>query len=259
MTGTAPFDHHVHAVLSGDSTVPLEERARTAHGPRPHGVSEHFPSTHLRSDDDVLRFVERARSLGLAPALEYDIGVAPALRPATRDALDYLIGGVHQVTVDRREIPYDAAGAFLKRRLDRFAESGDFRSDAVLARGVLEEILRVLAASFERDRVDVLAHPTFSPLAALGDPESAYPAEWQERLIALCLRHGVALEINEEYRVPHPAFVQRAKVAGARFAVGSDSHAELRPLDFTLALIDATGVRERLRIQEVSGSSASSS
>lgn len=255
----APFDHHVHAVLSGDSAVPLEERARTAHGPRPHGVSEHFPSRHLRSDDDVLRFAERARSLGLAPALEYDIGVAPALRPSTRDALDYLVGGVHQVTVDGREISYDAAGAFLKRRSHGFAEGGDFRRDGALARGLLEQVLRVLAASFERDRVDVLAHPTFSPLAALGEPEAAYPAEWQERLIALCVRHGVAIEVNESYRVPHRAFAERAKAAGARFAVGSDSHAELLSLDFTLALIDGSGIRERLRIQEASGSSASSS
>lgn len=258
----APFDHHVHAVLSGDSDVPLEERARTAGGPRPHGISEHFPSTHLRDDDDVLRYVERARRLGLRVALEYDLGIAPALRPSTRDALDYLVGGVHQVTVRGREISYDDAGAYLKRRVAAYASAHLFDGGDDLSRGVLEAILAVLAASFEHDRIDILAHPTFSPVAALGEAEAHYPAEWQERLIALCVRAGVAIELNESYRVPHPAFVARAKAAGARFAVGSDSHAELLPLEYTMALVNGEALAERMlgpSGQDVSGSSARSS
>jgi histidinol phosphatase-like PHP family hydrolase len=255
-----PFDHHVHAVLSGDSTVPLEERARTARGERPHGLSEHFPSTHLRTDDDVLRYLERARGLGLRAALEYDVGVAPALRPSTRDALDYLVAGVHQVTIRGREISYEAAGDFLKRRAAAYADAAQFASEPALAREVLEEILRLLTASFARDRVDILAHPTLSPLAALGEPDAHYPLDWQERLIALCGRAAVAIEVNESYRLPHRAFIERAKARGARFAVGSDSHDALLALDYTMSLVAATGIRDRLREpQEVSGSSASSS
>ncbi len=242
-----PFDHHVHAELSGDSVVPLEERARTARGERPHGVSEHFPSRYLHDDDDVLRYVERSKRLGLATALEYDIGVAPRLRTSTRDSLDYLVGGVHQVTVRGREVSYDPVGDLRKRNVPDHVDAALFASRPDLAGEVLEEILRVLGASFERDRVDVLAHPTFSPLLALGDPEARYPLEWQERLVALCLRHDVAIEVNESYRVPHRAFVERAAAAGARFAVGSDSHAELVPLDFTIALVDGAGIRARLR------------
>ncbi|OLC52707.1 MAG: hypothetical protein AUH85_16285 [Chloroflexi bacterium 13_1_40CM_4_68_4] len=254
-----PFDHHVHAVLSGDSTVPLEERARTARGERPHGISEHYPSTHLHDDDDVLRYIDRAKRLGLAVALEYDVGVAPPLRPSTRDALDYLVGGVHQVRVAGREISYDAAGDFIKRRVAVYADAQVFARDPSLGPAVLEAILIALATSVERDRIDVLAHPTLSPLAALGDPEATYPREWQERLIELCVRYGVAIELNESYRVPHHAFVERAKIGGARFAVGSDSHAALLPLEYTLPLIQTTGLGPLLRDQVASGSSATSS
>lgn len=269
------FDHHVHAVLSGDSPVPLEERARTARDPaRPHGISEHFPSPHLKTDGDVLRYVERAMALGLRVALEYDIGVAPPLRPSTRDALDYLVGGVHQVVVEGRMLSYDEAGAYLKARaassppavrrdsaapvyddagpyLKRqsaaYAERERFR-EAPLRRALLAAILEALRASFERDRVDVLAHPTFSPLATLddGDAEAGYPAEWQDELIALCLRHGVALEVNESYRLPRASFLRRARAAGARFAVGSDSHHELVPLTFTEGVIAEAGIAEWL-------------
>lgn len=257
------FDHHVHSVVSGDSPVPLEDRARTASSSkRPHGVSDHFPSPHLATDDDVLGYAERARRLGLRVALEYDLGVAPQLRPSTRDALDYLVGGVHQVSVGGAEVSYDAAGDYLKGHVKAYAERDRF--DEALRRGVLEAILAVLAASFERDRVDVLAHPTFSPIAALvTDPETGYPLEWQERLIALCVRHDVAIEVNESYRVPHAAFLRRARAAGARVAVGSDSHGKLLPLRYTETLIAEAGMGDRVvgppRSQEVLGSSASSS
>jgi histidinol phosphatase-like PHP family hydrolase len=83
-----------------------------------------------------------------------------------------------------------------------------------------------------------------SPLAALGDPEAAYPVEWQERFIALCVEHGVAIEINEAYGVPHRAFLERAHARGARFSVGSDSHFALTSLDRTEAMIREAGVAD---------------
>lgn len=254
-----PFDHHVHGELSGDSAVPLADRARTSRGERPHGISEHYPSTHLADDDDVLRYIERAKRLGLSVALEYDIGIAPPLRRSTRDALDYLVGGVHQVAVGDRIISYDGAGDFLKGRRPTYANASLFAREPSLGRQVLEAILATLTASFERDRVDVLAHPTLSPLAALGDPETTYPREWQERLITLCVSSRVALEVNESYRLPHRVFLERAKAAGARFAVGSDSHGALLPLRYTLGVVGDAGIRDRLRNQTASGSSATSS
>jgi histidinol phosphatase-like PHP family hydrolase len=253
------FDHHVHSIISGDSDVPLEERARTAASPaRPHGISDHFPSPRLRDDDEVLGYVERARELGLFVALEYDIGVAPPLRPSTRQVLDYLVGGVHQVTVRGRELSYDAAGAFLKGHVDIFAERALYADDG-LGREILEEILRSIEAAFERDRIDVLAHPTFSPLAALADVETAYPIEWQERLIGSCVRYGVALEVNESYRVPHPSFLRRARALGATLAVGSDSHAALLPLRYVASALSEAGAADRVRDLRRAPAQASSS
>jgi histidinol phosphatase-like PHP family hydrolase len=224
------FDYHVHSVVSGDSRVPLEERARTAQGEHPHGISDHFPSTQLRSLDDVARYVDRARSLGLRVALEYDIGFAPPLPRTIRDSLDYLVGGLHQITVDGVAVSYDEAGSYLKRRVTEFADRARYVDGSGFGRAVMEEILRTLSVAFEAERFDILAHPTFSPLAASGEAEASYPAEWQEGLIGLCVRHGTALEVNESYRLPHAAFLRRARDAGARFSVGSDSHEALLPL-----------------------------
>ena len=232
------FDHHIHSTRS-DGTVSLEERARSV-AVRPHGISDHYPHRNgLRTEDDLRRYVDDAARLGLRVGIEYDLGIAPPLLPATRDGLDYVIGSVHGVRIEGTRLSYDAAGAFLKGRAGlRYADAPRF-ADPALQRRILEAHLALVREGILERGIDIVGHPTFSPLAALGDGEAAYPVEWQERFIALCLGGGVAIEVNEAYGVPHRAFLVRAAARGARFAVGSDTHFALLPLDRTEAMIAA--------------------
>ncbi len=197
----------------------------------------------MRSDEDVLRYVEDASRLGLRVGLEYDLGVAPDLRATTRDGLHYLIGALHQIEVDGEWIHYDDAGAFLKGRTKEYGEAARFADPALLGR-IRERTLEVVRDGIERVGIDVLGHATMSPLTALGDPEVMYPPEWQERLIRMCAAADVAIELNESYGVPHREFLERAQRLGARFSVGSDTHFELRPIDKTMAMIGAAGLSE---------------
>jgi histidinol phosphatase-like PHP family hydrolase len=234
------FDHHIHSERS-DGWVSLAERAGSV-SVRPHGVSDHFPwREKMRDDDDVLRYLDDAARLGLRVGLEYDIGVAPPLRATTRASLHYMIGAIHQLDVDGVRISFDEAGAYLKGKRPSFTETERFGDD-VLARRIRERMLEAVRQSFERDGIDILGHGTMSPLAALGDPEKAYPVVWQEQLIQLCLEADVAIEVNEAYGVPHREFLERALRMGARFSVGSDTHGSLAPLDKTEAMIQAASL-----------------
>jgi histidinol phosphatase-like PHP family hydrolase len=251
---TPLFDHHVHSDRS-DGTVSLADRAKSV-AVRPHGVSDHYPWKHkLRDEDDVRRYIDDASRLGLRVGLEYDLGVAPPLTAGTRESLHYVIGAIHQVELDGTWIRYDDAGAFVKGRTKTFAERERF-SDLALQKRILERTLEVVAEGIDRDRIDILGHPTFSALQALGDPERVYPAEWQERLIALCVEGGIAIEINESYGVPHREFLVRAASAGALFAVGSDTHFQIRPLAKTDAMIAAAALGRRDFLAGVRGTRA---
>ena len=238
------FDHHVHSDRS-DGSVSLADRAKTV-AIRPHGVSDHYPwRDKLPDEDAVKRYIDDATKLGLRVGIEYDLGVAPPLSRDTHDALHYVIGAIHNIDVDGKLIGYDDAGAFVKGRLKEFPQRQRF-ADPSLQRKILERTLAVVAEGIERDRIDILGHPTFSALQALGDPERVYPEEWQLRLIDLCVRAGIAIEVNEAYGVPHREFLVRAAAAGATFSIGTDTHFALRPMDRTLAMIDAAGLqRER--------------
>jgi histidinol phosphatase-like PHP family hydrolase len=237
------FDHHVHTTRS-DGTKTLADRAASVKV-RPHGVSDHFPwPSGMNTDEDVLRYLEEASSLGLRVGIEYDLGVARELRASTRDALHYLIGAIHQIELTPGEwIEFDSAGAYLKGRTTSFADAARF-VDAGLRQRIRERTLEEVRRGIERDGIDIVGHATMGPLAAIGDPEEMYPAEWQERFIRLCVANGVAIEVNECYGVPHRAFLERAKAAGARFSVGTDSHFTIRPIDRTMAMIREAGLDE---------------
>ena len=166
---------------------------------------------------------------------------SPPLRATTRASLHYVIGALHQLTVDGVRIPFDEAGAFLKGR-SRPSPSANASATARSRSASASACSRSSGDGFENDGIDILGHGTMSPLAALGDPERVYPAEWQEQLIQLCLDSDVAIEINEAYGVPHREFLERAQRMGARFSVGSDTHGPLAPLDKTAAMIEAAAL-----------------
>lgn len=237
------FDHHVHSDRS-DGTKSLADRAASVKL-RPHGVSDHFPwKTGMKTDDDVLRYVDEASALGLRVGVEYDLGVAPQLRATTREALHYLIGAIHQIEIVPGEwIEFDTAGAYLKGRTKKFTRAAEF-ADPDLQRRIRERALEEVRKGIERDGIDIVGHATMGPLAALGDPEVVYPQEWQERFIALCVENDVAIEVNECYGVPHRAFLERAHALGARFSVGTDSHFSIKPIDKTMAMIQGAGLDE---------------
>jgi histidinol phosphatase-like PHP family hydrolase len=205
-------------------------------------VSDHYPWHDLKDHDALRKYMDDATRLGLHVGIEYDLGVAPPLPRATRDTLDYVIGSVHRVTLDGQMVGYDLAGQFLKGRMGPVYGEATRFADPELQRRILEAHLALVREGILETGIDIVGHPTMSPLAARGDPETGYPVEWQERLISLCVEHGVALEINEAYGLPHRAFLERAHARGARFAVGSDTHFELLPLERTEAMIREAGV-----------------
>lgn len=220
----------------------LEERARSV-VIRPHGISDHYPwPDGMRSDSDVLAYLEDGARLGLRVGIEYDLGVAPPLRRTTRDALDYVIGSVHGIGSGSDRLEYNPSGQFLKSRgATPFRDHARF-TEPTMQKLVLERHLALVREGILETGIDIVGHPTFTPLAALGDPETGYPVEWQERLIALCVEHGVAIELNEAYGVPHREFLVRAQLRGARFSVGTDTHFALGPLDRTEQMIAQAGL-----------------
>jgi histidinol phosphatase-like PHP family hydrolase len=92
-------------------------------------------------------------------------------------------------------------------------------------RAWLDSILDLLEVEFSRQPVDILAHATREP-DKYGFPPDNLPLAWQDRLVEILLRFGVALEINGKSQHPHEGLLRRARAAGVQLSFGSDVHHE---------------------------------
>jgi len=65
-----------------------------------------------------------------------------------------------------------------------------------------------------------------------------------DRVIDGLLEGGVALEINNRYRIPSEAFLKRAKAAGVKFTFGTNNAGadDLGRMDYAIEMVEACGL-----------------
>jgi hypothetical protein len=71
--------------------------------------------------------------------------------------------------------------------------------------------------------IDIYANPTFVPDQLQKDYETLWTEARRKRVIEAAVRNGVAIEINNRYKLPSASFIQMAKAAGAKFSFGSNN------------------------------------
>jgi hypothetical protein len=75
----------------------------------------------------------------------------------------------------------------------------------------------------ETERVNIYANPTFLPDAIAKDYETLWTDKRRKRVIAAAVKNGVAIEINNRYKLPSKSYIQMAKAAGAKFTFGTNN------------------------------------
>jgi hypothetical protein len=92
----------------------------------------------------------------------------------------------------------------------------------------------------EREPVDIYVNPTFLPSVIAADYDRLWTEKRMEKVIAAAVRNRVAIEINDRYRLPSPAFLRMAKAAGAKFTFGTNNNGpeDLRRSEYGLETIE---------------------
>jgi histidinol phosphatase-like PHP family hydrolase len=75
----------------------------------------------------------------------------------------------------------------------------------------------------EKEPIDVFVNPTFLPEVLEADYDRLWTPVRMQRVIDAAVGMGIAIEINDRYRIPSVAFVKLAKKAGAKFAFGTNN------------------------------------
>jgi len=207
------------------------------------GISDHAgPRTGGIQQHNVDAYIADLQQYPVFRGVEIDVAYGMTFDNAKAAGLDYVIGSLHGIMRDGQFKPLD--GMF--RWFQSGGKSG-YQADVDLSDPEvwIAEWLEILEHSFETTPIDILGHPTLTPILPIAaTPEESYKPEWDERLCALAIKHHVALEISGRYKVPHERLIRTGKDMGVVFAIGSDGHhsSQICDLAYPLLMIDRAGI-----------------
>lgn len=118
-------------------------------------------------------------------------------------------------------------------------EVGEIKDPERFMEMLVDRILGVL----NHEPIDIYVNPTFLPKAIAGDYDRLWTPERMQRVIEAAKKNDVAIEINNTYRIPNPAFIKMAKQAGIKFSFGTNNaDRKLGRIEYCLEMVKACGL-----------------
>lgn len=96
----------------------------------------------------------------------------------------------------------------------------------------------------EKEPIDIYVNPTFLPEQIAQDYETLWTEERRLRIIAAAAKNGVAIEINNRYKLPSASFIKMAKAGGCKFTMGTNNAGagDLGRCEYALRMIEECGL-----------------
>jgi hypothetical protein len=107
----------------------------------------------------------------------------------------------------------------------------------------MEMFVSRIVGILNHEPIDIHANPTFLPDALAHDYDRLWTPARMQRVIEAAKANDVAIEINNRYRIPSAAFIQRAKAAGVKFSFGTNnSDPNLGRIEYALEMVKQCGL-----------------
>ena len=92
----------------------------------------------------------------------------------------------------------------------------------------------------EHEPIDIYANPTFLPAVLAKDYDRLWTEERMQKVIAAAAKNGVAIELNNRYKLPSAAFIRAAKAGGCKFSFGTNNTGpnDLGRCEYGLRMVD---------------------
>lgn len=108
----------------------------------------------------------------------------------------------------------------------------------------MEVLVERTVGILEREPVDIYVNPTFLPEVIARDYDRLWTEERMRKIVDAAARNGVAIEINDRYKLPSPAFIRMAKAAGCKFSFGTNNGGiqDLGRSEYGLRMVEECGL-----------------
>lgn len=87
--------------------------------------------------------------------------------------------------------------------------------------------------------IEIFVNPTFIPDRLMPEYDQLWTPERMQRIVDVCVKHNVAIEINNRYKIPSARLIKQAKSAGAKFTFGTNNLApeEVGHMEYAIEMI----------------------
>jgi len=103
----------------------------------------------------------------------------------------------------------------------------------------VDRILKVL----NQEPIDIYVNPTFLPEVIAADYDRLWTDRRIQNVIDAAKANNVAIEINNRYRLPSPAFIKAARKAGVKFSFGTNNgDRDLGRLEYCVEMVNQCGL-----------------
>jgi hypothetical protein len=107
----------------------------------------------------------------------------------------------------------------------------------------MEMFVSRIVGILNHEPIDIHANPTFLPAPIAPEYDRLWTPERMQKVIEAAKANDVAIEINNRYRIPSAAFIQRAKSAGVKFSFGTNNgDPNLGRMEYALAMVKQCGL-----------------
>jgi hypothetical protein len=98
---------------------------------------------------------------------------------------------------------------------------------------------------FTNEPIDIYVNPTFIPAVLQKDYDRLWTPVRMQAIVDRLAANGIAMEINNRYRLPSAAFIKLAKQAGVKFACGTNNTgaADLGRNEYCIEMIRECGLQ----------------
>jgi len=107
----------------------------------------------------------------------------------------------------------------------------------------MDELVGRIETIVSTEPIDIYVNPSFLPVVIADQYDTLWTDKRMDKVIAALKKSGVALEINNRYRIPSESFIKRAKAAGVKFAFGTNNtDSRTNDLDYCREMITKCGL-----------------
>jgi histidinol phosphatase-like PHP family hydrolase len=109
----------------------------------------------------------------------------------------------------------------------------------------IDTLVERTGGMLEHEPIDVYANPTFLPQQIASDYDTLWTEERLRKVIGAAAANGIAIELNNRYRLPGERAVRIAKELGCKFTYGSNnsSPTDLRRCEYGLEMTERCGLK----------------